>query len=120
MESIRVERLDHLGIVAGVIKDLGIISMIDARIPPAAGKEEISTGEAIAGMVLNGLGFSDRPMSLTPQFFENKPLEILIRPGVSAAHFNRFKLGRSLDDVFTYGCDLLFSEIASDACRKRL
>lgn len=32
MESIRVERLDHLGIVAGVIKDLGIIEMIDARI----------------------------------------------------------------------------------------
>jgi transposase len=118
METIRVERLDHLGIVAGVIKDLGIIEMIDARIPPAAGKEEISTGEAIAGMILNGLGFSDRPMSLTPQFFENKPMDILIRPGVSAAHFNRFKLGRSLDDVFTYGCDLLFSEIASNACRK--
>jgi transposase len=118
MESMRVERLDHLGIVAGVIKDLGIISMIDARIAPAAGKEEISTGEAIAGMIVNGLGFSDRPMSLTPQFFENKPLDILIRPGVSAAHFNRFKLGRSLDDVFTYGCDLLFSEMASEACRK--
>ena len=117
MESIRVERLDHLGIVAGVIKDLGIIEMIDARIRPED-KEEISTGEAIAGMILNGLGFSNRPLSLTPQFFENKPLDVLIREGVSAAHFNRFKLGRSLDDVFTYGPDLLFSEIALDVCLK--
>lgn len=118
MESIRVERLDHLGVVAGVIKELGIIEMIDARIPAAAGKEEITTGEAIAGMILNGLGFSDRPMSLTPQFFENKPMDLLIRDGVMASHFNRFKLGRSLDDVFTYGCDLLFSQIASKVCDK--
>jgi len=64
-----------------VNRRLKIVEMIDDRIPPD-GKERISTGEAIAGMILNGLGFSNRPMSLTPQFFENKPLEILFRPGV--------------------------------------
>lgn len=53
-----IKRLDHLGIVAGVIKDLGLI-------------------EAIAGMISNGLGFSDRPLSLTLQFFETKALEVL-------------------------------------------
>ena len=31
---------------------------------------------------------------------------------------NRFKPGRSLDDVFSYGCDLLFSEIAFGVCQK--
>ena len=30
--------------------------------------------------------------------------------------FNRFKLGRSLDEVYTYGCDLLFSELALAVC----
>ena len=30
--------------------------------------------------------------------------------------FNRFKLGRSLDEVSTYGCDLLFSELALAVC----
>jgi len=30
--------------------------------------------------------------------------------------FNRFKLGRSLDDVYRYGCDLLLSEIALAVC----
>ncbi len=34
MGSVKVERIDHLGIVAGVIQDLGIIEMIDSRITP--------------------------------------------------------------------------------------
>jgi transposase len=115
MESVSVERLDHLGVVAPVLKDLGIIEMIDARIPPHD-QEEITVGEAVAGMILNGLGFSNRPMSLTPQFFANKPLDLLFRPGVHADLFNRFKLGRSLDEVYTYGCDLLLSELALSVC----
>ena len=69
-------------------------------------------------MILNGLGFSDRPMSLTPQFFANKPVALLFRDGVSAEHFNRFKLGRSLDKVFSYGCDTLFSEVALAVCQQ--
>ncbi len=117
MNVARVERLDHLGIVAGVIHDLGIIEMIDSRIEPDE-REEISTGEAIAGMILNGLGFSNRPISLTPQFFENKPMALLFRDGVSADLFNRFKLGRSLDKAFSYGCDMMFSEIALSVCQQ--
>ena len=30
MESLRVERLDHLGVLAAVIKDVGLIDMINA------------------------------------------------------------------------------------------
>lgn len=117
MQTIKVQRLDHLGVVAGVIRDLGIIKHIDAQIV-LDDQQEITTGEAIAGMIINGLGFSARPISLTLQFFENKPMELLFRPGVCPRHFNRFKLGRSLDKVFDYGCDLLFSEIALSVCQK--
>ena len=117
MDVITVERLDHLGIIAGVIKDLGLIEMIDTRVG-LDDQEGITTGEAIAGMILNGLGFSDRAMSLTPQFFANKPVGLLFRDGVSAEHFNRFKLGRSLDKTFSYGCDTLFSEVALAVCQQ--
>lgn len=89
--------------------------MIDAPIIPDA-QEDISTGEAVAGMILNGLGFSDCPLSLTPQFFANKPVALLFREGVLATHCNRFKLGRSLDTVFAYGCDTLCSEVALAVC----
>ena len=50
----------------------------------------------MAGMILNGLGFANRPLSLTPQFFANNPLDLLFREGVRAEMFNRFKLGRTL------------------------
>jgi transposase len=115
MESVRVERIDHLGVIAEVMKELGLIDMIDARLVPDK-QEGLTPGEAIAGMILNGLGFANRPLSLTPQFFANTPLGLLFREGVHAELFNRFKLGRTLDEVYTYGCDLLYSEIALAVC----
>src|SRR5215216_1048743 len=115
MEPVRVERLDHLGLIAAVIKDLGLIDMIDRRLVPDA-QERITPGEAVAGMILNGLGFAHRPLSLTPQFFANKPLDLLFRHGIDAEMFNRFKLGRTLDDASAYGCDLLFQELALAIC----
>ncbi len=115
MASVHVERLEHLGLVACMIKDVGLIRLIDARLMPDA-QAEITPGEAVAGMILNGLGFANRPLSLTPQFFTNKPLDLLFRPGVRAQMFNRFKLGRTLDEVHAYGCDLLLSEVALAVC----
>jgi len=50
MEKLKVERVDHLGVISGVIKDLGIIERIDARLVPDA-REEFSHGEAVAGMI---------------------------------------------------------------------
>jgi transposase len=115
MKSVRVERLDHLGVIASVIKDLGLIDMINARLVPDE-QEVITPGEAVAGMILNGLGFANRPLSLTPQFFASKPLDLLFREGIEAEMFNRFKLGRTLDEAQAYGCDLLFQELALAIC----
>ena len=111
MTSVRVERLDHLGLIASTVRDLGLIDMIDARLVPDA-QEEITPGEAIAGMLLNGVGFANKPMTLTPQFFANTPLDLLFRAGVHAEMFNRLKLGRTLDEIQAYGCDGLLSELA--------
>jgi transposase len=115
MEQVRVERLDHLGLIASVIKDIGLIDMIDSRLVPDE-QEVITPGEAVAAMILNGLGFANRPLSLTPQFFANKPLDLLFREGIDAEMFNRFKLGRTLDEASAYGCDLLFQELALAVC----
>jgi len=61
MEAVRVERLDHFGLIAHMIKDLGLISMIDARLVPDE-QEGITPGEAVAGMILNGWGFAIAPV----------------------------------------------------------
>src|SRR5438067_3994576 len=115
MESLRVERLDHCGLIASVIKDLHLIERIDACLMPDE-QEALTPGQALAGMILNGLGFTPRPLSLTPQFFANKPLDLLFRDGVHAGMFNRFTRGRTLEEVYAYGCDLLFSELALTVC----
>jgi transposase len=115
MEVVSVERLDHLGVVASVIKDLGLVKMIDARLL-VHDQEEITAGEAVAGMILNGLGFSDRPLTVTPQFFANKPLDLLLHEGVRAEMFNRFQRGRTLDEAHASDCDLLLSELALSVC----
>jgi transposase len=115
MAQVHVERLDHLGLLASVIKDLGLMDMMDSRLMPDE-QERLTPGEAVAGMILNGLGFASRPLSLTPQFFAHKPLDLLFRPGIDAEMFNRFKLGRTLDDASAYGCDRLFQELALAIC----
>jgi len=117
MGSLRVQRLDHFGLITCVIKDLGLIDMIDSRLVPDE-QEAITPGEAVAGMILNSLGFTHRPLSLTPQFFANKPLDLLFHDGVEAEMFNRFKLGRTLNEIYAYGCDLLFSELALAVCTR--
>ena len=115
MEQVRVERLDHLGLIASVIKDLGLIDMMDRRLVPDE-QERITPGAAVAGMILNGLGLAHRPLSLTPQFFANTPLDLLLRRGIAAEMFNRFQLGRTLDEASAYGCDLLCQELALALC----
>ena len=53
--QVRVERLDHLGLIAAVIKDLGLIDMIDRRLVPDE-QERITPGAAVAGMILHWPG----------------------------------------------------------------
>ncbi|MDN3384622.1 DUF4277 domain-containing protein [Pseudoalteromonas arctica] len=84
--NLKIKRLDHHGIVSGVIEDLKIVSLLDQYLPQDD-KQEITPGEAVKGMIMNGLGFANRPLSLSPQFFTNLPLEHLFREGVQASHF---------------------------------
>ena len=115
--EIATKRLDHLGIIAGVIHHLGIIDIVNNRLGVDP-REEITPGEAVAGMILNGLGFCSQPLSLTPRFFQNKALSPLFGKEMAAEHFNRFKLGRTLDACYDYDCSKLFSEISVLACKK--
>jgi len=69
----QTERLDHLGIVAGVCQEVGIAEWLDKR--AGEDRRSVSVGKATVAMVLNGRGFSNRRLYLVPQYFENKPVE---------------------------------------------
>ncbi len=65
------ERLDHLGIVAGVCQEIGLAAWLDAQDPDR--RQQVSVGTATVAMVLNGLGWSLRQLYLMPQFFVGHP-----------------------------------------------
>jgi hypothetical protein len=44
------------------------------------------------------------------------PLDLLFREGIRAEIFNRFTLGRTRDEAYTYGGDLLFHGLALAVC----
>jgi len=76
------ERLDHLGIVAGVCREIGLAAWLDAQDEHT--HERVSVGTATVAMILNGLGFSNRRLYLVPQFFATKPVEHLLRLALRA------------------------------------
>lgn len=69
-------------------------------------------GERVASMILNGLGFLNDRLYMHTQFFEDKPLNKLLRDGIEAEHINDDALGDCLDAIYKYGCSKLFGEIA--------
>jgi transposase len=69
-------------------------------------------------MVLNGFGFVQQRLYLTPEFFERVPTERLIGEGVRPEHLNEGVLGRALDDIFEYTVTELFRDVAAHAAEK--
>jgi transposase len=112
-ETYSTQRLDHLGIVSGICQQIGLVEQIDAYVGTTGRK--VSVGEAVQAMVLNALGFVGRALYLTPEFFDNKPVDLLIREGLTADDFNDDSLGRALDMLYKAGITQVFSRVASHA-----
>lgn len=75
-EEFESKNLDHLGIVAGIIDDIGIVEKIN-NIFSIDSRENINTGEVVKAIILNGLGFVSKPLYLFSQFFDDQALENL-------------------------------------------
>ena len=107
------ERMDHLGIVAGICKKIDLIEIIDGAVLP--GGRKVSCGQAVQAMVLNALGLTGRALYLMPEYMRNKPVDLLIGEGLVADDFNDDTLGRALDEVQQAGVTEVFARVASKA-----
>lgn len=107
--------IDHLGLISGMVDELGIVDVIDKTIKQDKEKRHISIGQTLKALILNGLGFTGRPLYLTPQFFETKPTELLIGEGILAEHINENTIGRAMDTLYKTGVSNLFSLISAKA-----
>ena len=107
------ERMDHLGIVAGICKKIDLIEIIDGAVLP--GGRKVSCGQAVQAMVLNALGLTGRALYLMPEYMRNKPVDLLIGEGLVADDFNDDTLGRALDEVQQAGVTEVFARVAGKA-----
>ncbi len=112
-QAFSTQRLDHLGIVAGICNQIGLVEQVDKHIGEQ--HRDVSVGQAVQAMVLNGLGFVSRPLYLTPEFFRTKPVDMLIGGGVTAEKLNDDCLERALDCLFEQGITEVFAKVSAHA-----
>jgi hypothetical protein len=60
VHEMAMQWLDHLGIVAGICREIGLADYLDVQ--DERSHERVSVGMATVAMMLNGLGFSNRQM----------------------------------------------------------
>jgi transposase len=96
--QMKVENLDHLGLIAGLIDEIGIVQKINELVGEQPG-EIVSPGLVVKAMIINGLGMVSAPLYLFSKFFEGKAVEHLLGTGIQASHLNDDRLGRVLDKL---------------------
>jgi transposase len=116
-DTLKIQNLDHLGIVAGIIDEIELVEEVD-KIVGIRKKEMLSPGQVMKAMILNGLGFLSAPLYLFENFFVGKATEHLIGEGVQPEHLNDDRLGRALDKYYQVGTTQLFTAIALKAAHK--
>jgi transposase len=114
----RSRTLDHLGLIAGMIDELGLVELIDTVLPQNQQQRRVSVGGCVKAMILNGLGFINRALYLMPHFFQDKPIERLLGPGIIAEHLNDDTLGRALDSIYEYGPEQLYGQLAAQTVKR--
>jgi hypothetical protein len=77
MNELKIRNIDHLGIVAGIVDQIGLVEIVNAEIGENS-QEKISAGIVVKAMILNGLGFVSAPLYLFSKFFEGKAIEHLL------------------------------------------
>jgi len=115
--DMKVENLDHLGLIAGLVDAIGIVQKIDELVGSQPG-EIVSPGLAVKAMIINGLGLVSAPLYLFSKFFEGKAIEHLLGSGIQASHLNDDRLGRVLDKLYLAGISSIFATIALEAAQK--
>jgi len=113
----KIKNIDHLGIVAGLIDEIGVVDIINSKLGIDV-REKISSGILVKAILLNGLGFVSRPLYLFSQFFEDKGIELLLAEGIKSDYVNDDKLGRVMDKLYKYGLNNLFIEIVLSVINK--
>lgn len=88
------EPIGHLGLIAATIQDTGLMDTVNKQISASEGS--VKHGHRVGAMILNGLGFINTALYMTPRFFYDKPLDLLLGKGITAEKLNDNYLSNSI------------------------
>jgi hypothetical protein len=69
--EIRVQTLNHLGLIAGLVDEIGIVEEIDRKLGKHP-KELVSAGQVVKAMIINGLGLCPHHCICLSDFLKGK------------------------------------------------
>ena len=116
-EEIKIQTINHLGLIAGIIDEIGIEQIIN-EVVGCDKRELVTAGQIVKAIILNGLGFLAKPLYLFLQFFEDKATEHLLGKGIDAKHLNDDKIGRVMDKLYEKNLSSIFLSIALAVVKK--
>lgn len=117
MATYTTKGLDHLGLVSGMCKELGIAKLIDKALPEQCADKHITHGQLVEAMILNGLGFVGRTLHMYPEYFKERPVERLLGKGIKAEHINDDALGRCLDQLYETGVSDIYQILSASVVK---
>jgi len=88
MSTYEIKNIDHLGLVSGFCQDVGLVDFIDKQFPNQDTNKNLSYGQCLQAMILNGLGYTSQTLYLQSQFFEDKATQRLLGKDVKPEHIN--------------------------------
>lgn len=113
----QAKMMQHLGLVAGVCRELQLAERIDQLVPRK--KRKVSVGTAVEATILNAMGFTGRALYLTPNFFRGRPVDQLLgKEGLIPEDLHDDCLGTALEALWEAGITETFYKIASEALRQ--
>jgi Domain of unknown function (DUF4277) len=62
------KQIDHLGLVSGMIDELGLVELINLQLERDGKERSISLGTLVKSLILNGLGFTERTLYMVSAF----------------------------------------------------
>lgn len=116
--DIETQNIDHLGLVAAMCDEIGIVDIVDSACGEQAINKNLTYGQCVKCMLLNGLGFVGRTLYLYSEYFEDKPVSHLLGTSVEPEKIDDNVLGRTLDKLFSLGVTELYTRIALKAMQK--
>jgi transposase len=117
-QTYRSHIFDHLGLVAGMVDELGMGDVIDKATQQHPELRDLTVGEAVKAMVLSGLGCIHQARYLVPRCFQNKPTSRLMAPRVAPEQLHDDALGRALDTLDDNGVTALYRLMAAAAAMR--